>query len=96
MPSRDGRTEPGEIDIEGPTGGETSGVARGRRNQLAASGEPATERRAGGGEVAPARDQDVDGRGVRSGAAAVRGGRKVSAIATAPRPIAEEPMNIHA
>lgn len=40
--------------------------------------------------------QDARARDASSGGATARGGRNVNAMATAPRPIAEEPMNIHA
>ena len=39
---------------------------------------------------------DVDARGVSSRAPSALGGRKATAIATAPSPIPDEPMNIHA
>jgi hypothetical protein len=39
---------------------------------------------------------DVEARGVSTVPLRTLGGRNVSAIATAPRPMAAEPMNIHA
>ena len=58
-------------------------------------------RRNGGGRAPALRESsyaghDVDARGARMGTVSARGGRKVKAMATAPRPIADEPMNIHA